>query len=201
MFHCISNKRKSLQLISYHLFNWSPSRQVNLPWNVFIRWCPSFTKISKLTLEVKYFWSFFNLKLGHFFGEPCIQFIWYFPGDFLTKVKQVNSQSDLISMSSFAGPSYLTIRSCICIILIWDPCIFNLYNLCQTGFNYTLQEPHQCALNFTEQITQGHFLLLQPSIRPIPAQVERAAKTLHRMSLCTPVSVPAKITRLLSLLS
>ena len=39
-------------------------------------------------------------------------------GDFITKVKQVNGQSDLISMSIFAGPSYLTIRSSVCIILI-----------------------------------------------------------------------------------
>ena len=27
------------------------------------------------------------------------------PGDFVTKVKQINSQSDIILMSSFAGPS------------------------------------------------------------------------------------------------
>ena len=93
------------------------------------------------------------------------------PGDFITKVKQVNSQSDLLSMSSFAGPSYLTIRSSVCIILIWDPCICNLYNLCQTRSIHTLQKPHQCALNFTEQITRAHFLLSQPSIRPNPAQV------------------------------
>ena len=93
------------------------------------------------------------------------------PGDFITKVKQVNSQSDLISMSSFAGPSYLTIRSFVCIILIWDPCICNLCNLCQTGSNFTLQKPHQCALNFTGQMTRAHFLLLQPSIRTFPAQI------------------------------
>ena len=35
------------------------------------------------------------------------------PGDFVTKVKQINSQSDLTSMLSFAGPSYLTIRSSV----------------------------------------------------------------------------------------
>ena len=34
-----------------------------------------------------------------------------FPGDFVTNVKQISSQSDLTSMSSFAGPSYLTVRS------------------------------------------------------------------------------------------
>ena len=55
-------------------------------------------------------------------------------------------------------------------------------------------------------MTRTNFLLLEPSIRPVQAQVtikylntvERAAKTLHRMSPCTPVSVPAKITWTLS---
>ena len=32
--------------------------------------CSSFTKISKLISQVKYFWSYFNLKVGHFFGTP-----------------------------------------------------------------------------------------------------------------------------------
>ena len=41
------------------------------------------------------------------------------PGDnIIMKVKQVNSQSDLISVSSFAGPFYLKVRSSVCIILI-----------------------------------------------------------------------------------
>ena len=40
------------------------------------------------------------------------------PGDFATKVKQINSQSDLIWMSRFSGPTYLTIRSSVYIILI-----------------------------------------------------------------------------------
>ena len=56
------------------------------------------------------------------------------------------------------------------------------------------RKPRQCGLHFNEQITRTHFFLLQFSIRPVPAPVERAAKTLHRMSPCTPVSVPAKIT-------
>ena len=50
-------------------------------------------------------------------------------------------------------------------------------------------------------MTRTNILQLQPSIRPVPAQVtskyftfERAAKTLHRMLPCTLVSVPAKIT-------
>ena len=50
-------------------------------------------------------------------------------------------------------------------------------------------------------MTTTNFLQLQPSIRSVPAQVtsvyfivEMAANTLHRMSPCTPVSVPAKIT-------
>ena len=61
-------------------------------------------------------------------------------------MKQINSQSDLISMLSFAGPSYLTIRSSVCIILICDPCIRNLYNLCQSRSSYTLQKLRQCDL-------------------------------------------------------
>ena len=55
--------------------------------------------------------------------------------DFGTKMKQNNSQSELTSMSSFVGPSYLTIRSSVYIILIGDPFVFNHYNLCQTGSN------------------------------------------------------------------
>ena len=50
-------------------------------------------------------------------------------------------------------------------------------------------------------MTITNFLQLQPSIRPVPAQVtskyftaKRATKTLHPMSPCTPVSVPVKIT-------
>ena len=104
--------------------------------------------------------------------QGCTLFWIYFPGDFITKVKQINSQSDLISMSTFAGLSYLTIRLSVCTILIWDPCICNLHNLCQTGFSYIRRKPHQQrALNFNEQILRVHFLQLQPSIRPIPARV------------------------------
>ena len=119
----------------------------------------------------------------------------YIPDDFVTNVKQISSQSDLTSMSSFAGPSYLTVRSSLCIILIRDPCIFNLYNLCQTGSSYLRRKPHQRTLRFNEQITRTHFLLLQLSIIPAQVIVERAAKTLHQNSAsCTSVSVPAKIT-------
>ena len=80
-------------------------------------------------------------------------------------MKQINSHWDLISMSSFAGPSYLTIRSSVCIILIWDPCIFNFATSAKL-------DPVTCAGNLTNvQITRVHFLLSQPSIRPVPAQV------------------------------
>ena len=72
------------------------------------------------------------------------------PGDLVTKVKQINSQSDLIWMTSFAGPSYLTVRSSVYIILMWDPWISNLYNLCQTGSNYIRREPQQYAVHFNE---------------------------------------------------
>ena len=86
-------------------------------------------------------------------------------------MKQINSQSNLISKSSFASPSYLlTIRSYVYIILIRDPCIFNLYDLHQTGSSHICQKLHQCVLHFKERIPRTHFLLLQPSVRPIPAQ-------------------------------
>ena len=82
-------------------------------------------------------------------------------------MKQSNCPSDLISMSSFAGKSYLTILSFVCIILITSIC--NLNNLCQTESSFISRKPHQqCVLNFNEQITR---VQLQPSIRPIPAQV------------------------------
>ena len=50
-------------------------------------------------------------------GWPCASdhpLAWWpsrHSGDFVTKVKQINSQSDLIWMTSSAGPSYLAIRS------------------------------------------------------------------------------------------
>ena len=127
---------------------------------------------------------------------------WYsFPGDFVTNVKQINSQSDLTSMLSFAGPSYLTVRISLYIILIWDSCISNLYNLCQTGVSYLRRKPHQCALRLNKQITRTHFLQLQPSFYTSSSSsyftVEKAIKTLYWMSPCTPVSVNAKITWLL----
>ena len=48
------------------------------------------------------------------------------PADFVTYVKPINSQSDLISMLTFAGLSYLTIRSSVYINLIWNPYIMGL---------------------------------------------------------------------------
>ena len=72
------------------------------------------------------------------------------PADFITNMTQINSQSELISMSSLASPSYLTIRSSVYMILIWDPWIFNLYNLWQTGSSYIGLKPHQCVLHFNE---------------------------------------------------
>ena len=79
-------------------------------------------------------------------------------------------------------------------ILIGEPCIFNLYNLCQTGSSYIRQESvhfismNKQALNFF----YDNLLLGQSSSSYFA--VERADKTLHRMSLCTPVNVPTKIT-------
>ena len=56
-----------------------------------------------------------NIPLSHSASNPQflipLVHLTSFPGDFITKVKQINSQSDIISMSSFAGPSYLSTRS------------------------------------------------------------------------------------------
>ena len=41
-------------------------------------------------------------------------------------MKPINSQSDSISMLTFAGLSYLTIRSSVYINLIWNPYIMGL---------------------------------------------------------------------------
>ena len=101
-------------------------------------------------------------------------------------------------MSKFSGPSYLTIRYSVYIILIRDPCIFNLYNLCQTVSNYVCRKAHQYALHFNEKITRIRSLLLPSSVRPVPAQVillqKGPPKLCIECHLIPPVSVPAKIT-------
>ena len=74
-----------------------------------------FKDVSFLTMVFDPFIVDFNLSLpmGH-------KFFWSndTPGDSVTNVKQIESQSDLASMSSFADPSHLTVRSSLCIILI-----------------------------------------------------------------------------------
>ena len=86
-------------------------------------------------------------------------------------------------MSNFAGPSYLTIRSSVYIILIWDPCIFNLYDLWKPESNFIRRKPHQYALHFSEQVIRTHFLLSQLSIRPVPAQVILLSKRLPKFCI------------------
>ena len=135
----------------------------------------------------------------------AFQKIWAFgiyPGDFVTKVKQINSQAGLISMSSFAGPSYLTIRSSV--FVFWHLLSTSLYfQSLQCLPNLILLHTLETSPMFTsfQWINdKTNSLQLQPSIRPAPAQVtskyftvEKATKTLHQMSPCTLVSVPAKI--------
>ena len=50
------------------------------------------------------------------------------PGDFVTNVTQINSQSDLISMPRFVGPVYLTIRSSFYTILI-EILVFSIFTI------------------------------------------------------------------------
>ena len=61
-----------------------------------------------------------SCSLSYFFTLLKVSFFNTFtskvPGDCITKVKQINSQSDLISMSNFAGLSHLTIRFSVYII-------------------------------------------------------------------------------------
>ena len=122
------------------------------------------------------------------------------PGDFVTKVRRILKQPIRFNFDVEFCLSIVPHHPIFCLhhFNLSRPCTFNLYNLCQTVSNYICREAHQCALHFNEKITSTHSLLLQPFIRPVPAQsyfaVERVAKTLRRMSSCTPVNVPAKIT-------
>ena len=68
------------------------------------------------------------------------------------------STSNQIWLPCQVGSSYLTVRSPLYIILIWDPCIFNLYNLFQTVSSYLRRKPHQCVLRFSEQINNKNML-------------------------------------------
>ena len=112
-------------------------------------------------------------------------------------MKQVNSQSDLISMSSFAGPSYLTIRSCLHHFNLGSLYLQSLQSLPNWIQLYTSEISPMC--------TQFHWTNNKSTLPSVTVfyqanssssyfTVERAAKTLHRMSPCMPVSVPAKIT-------
>ena len=48
--------------------------------------------------------------------------------DFVTKVKQINNQSDFIWVSSFAGPSHLTIRSSVYIFKV-EILVFSIFTM------------------------------------------------------------------------
>ena len=116
------------------------------------------------------------------------------PGDFITKVKQIDSQSDLTSMSSFAVPSYLESHP-LSSTFPFEVLVFAIFTISAKLDPVTyvghLTNVHS---SFNEQITRAHFVLLQSSIRSSYFTVERATETLHRMSPCTPVSIPAQIT-------
>ena len=76
-------------------------------------------------------------------------------------------------------------------IIISDPCIFSLYSLFQTESNYIRRKPQQYALHFNEQIIRTHFLLLQPSISPVAAQVISLWKRPRK--LCTKCHITWKM--------
>ena len=69
------------------------------------------------TAEVTYGNQSFHLVRNHKLTVFCFKEILNLPGDTVTKIKQINSQSESILMLNFAGPIYLTIRSSAYIIL------------------------------------------------------------------------------------
>ena len=99
------------------------------------------------------------------------------PGDFATRVTEINSQSDLIWMSSFAGLSYLTIRSSNFNLSSLSEFLatFNRYNIFPAEYSDIRQPANVVSVHFI-QITETHSFLLHPSIRPIPAQVISLSK-------------------------
>ena len=86
-------------------------------------------------------------------------------------MKQINSQSDLIWMRSFAGPSYLTIRFSVYIILMWDPCIFSLLQSLPNWIQLHMWGTSAICTLFQWTNNRNTFFLLQLSIRQVPAQV------------------------------
>ena len=68
------------------------------------------------------------LFLVSFFSENCNLDLLRCFLQLVSKVKQISIQSDLTSMSSFAGPSYLTIRSSVFIILLYFQSLKYLQN-------------------------------------------------------------------------
>ena len=102
-------------------------------------------------------------------------------------------------MPSFAGLSYLTIRSSVYIILI-EILIFLIFTISDKlhAFTYVgnLANVDFISMNKQQEHTSSCYspLLDQFQFKFKLFTVERAAKTLHQMSPYTPVSVPAKIT-------
>ena len=96
-----------------------------------------------------------NSEINAFLSVYFVPFSFWEPDTTSTRwfcyESETNQRSDLIWMSSFAGPSYLTMRSSVYIILIWDPCIFNIYNLCQIRSSCIRRKPRQCGLHFNEK--------------------------------------------------
>ena len=118
------------------------------------------------------------------------------PGDFATNVTQINQPTRFNFDVKLCRPilphnqilclhAFLNLRS------LYFQSLQSLPNWTQL---HTLETSPVCT-SF-QWVNNKHAIA---SIRTVPAQVihsavERAARTLHRMSPCTPVSVPAKIT-------
>ena len=142
------------------------------------------------------------LKSEAFHPQTCMRLLkfsrLYIQGDFVTKVKQINSQSDLIWMTSFAGPSHSQsdplCTSHFNLTLLYFQSLQSLANWIQLNMSGTsaICTPFQWINNkntfFCYSLLSGQFQLSGYFT------VETTAQTLHRASPCTLVSVPAKIT-------
>ena len=90
--------------------------------------------------------------------------------NFITKAKQINSQSfnfDVEFCRHVLPYNHILCLHHFNLRFLYLQSLQSLLNWIQ----FTLQKPKQCALNFTEQMTRAHLLLLQPSIRSIPSQI------------------------------
>ena len=116
----------------------------------------------------------------------------HIPGDFITKVKKVNSQSDLnLPHSQILCLHHFNLRSFYFKFLQFLPNWIQLHTSGTSAICTPFQRINNKKLS---SLTAFYWASSSSSY----FTVEKAAKTLHQMSPCTPVSVSSKITWLQS---